>query len=200
MPIVGIFEDEFGLIPADPGRMIYIPNIPPAPPLPAIPSGTFQPPSQMIYLSILTPVYTNVISYGSGVTITATFTFNGYTMGASYAFSCGGHTNVVSVPSMFDKDMISWYDQDKTLKATPADPALLTIPLPLLMGNHVDNPHTNGDDIVVKLESGKTYVIRGAVCAEQSLIDDADKDMNEIFEGGAHCYYLDSDTEGFNAK
>ena len=200
MSIIGVFEDEYGLIPADPGRMIYVNNIPPATPLPAIPSGVFQPPSDPIYLSIATPVYTNQLSYGSGISVLCTYTFLGYTMSASFAFSCQGYTNVVSVPSMFDKQVISWYDRDKSVKSTPEDPSLMTIPLPLLAGNHTDNPHVEGDDIVVTLESGDVYVIRGPVCAERNKVDEADKILTDMLEDGAHCYYLNGDVDGYNNK
>jgi len=196
--IIGVFEDEYGLIPADPGRMIYVNNIPPSPPLPAIPSGTFQPPSNPIFLSIATPVYVNQISYNSGVSILATYTFLGYTMQATYAFQCGSTSSVVSVPSMFINEQISWYDKDKSVKSTPSNPALMEIPLPLLTGNHVDNPHIEGDDIVVKTESGKRFIIRGAACALDDEIDDAAKAIDDIFNSGAHCFYGRGDVDGYN--
>jgi len=154
----------------------------------------------MVFLSILTPVYVSKLSYGSGISIIATYTFKGYTMDASYVFSCGSHTNVTSVPNMFDKDIISWYDMDKSVKNTPKNPALMEIPLPLVIGNHSDNPHVDGTDIIVKLESGKTYVIRGPVCAEKSKVDEAEQQLVDILNDGPQCYYLDGDIDGYNNK
>lgn len=200
MSIIGIFEDMFGLIPADPGRMIFIPNIPPAPPFPAIPSGAFQPPAQMVFLSVITPVYINKLTYGSGISILCTYTFQGVSMKADYLFTCQGQVASSTVSNMFDKEVMKWYDQDMSPKNTPKNPALSEIPLPLVTGNHADNAHVEGDDIVCAMESGKKFIIRGAVCAEASKIDESYKAMTDMLENGAHCYYLNGDVDGYNNK
>lgn len=197
MSIIGIFEDDHGLIPADPGRMMFMNNIPPAPPLPAIPMGVFAPPTEQKFLSVVTPVYTQQLQYDK-ISIVATFTFNGYTMGVTYAFSCEGRSTVVSVPNLFDKSPISWKDKDGSIKNTPEMPALMKIPLPLLTGNHASNPHVAGDDIVVKLTDGKEYICRGAVVAEKNMIAEAEQLMVDMLSSQAQCFYLNQDAVGFN--
>ena len=190
-----LFEDEFGLL-ADPFRIIYVPNSPS--PTPMIPT-TPLPPGQLIYLSMGVP-YIQTVAYRSGITVTATITFGGYTIGAQYLFKCAGRTQTIAIPTIFPNRIISWYDNDGSVKGTPESnisDLSYSGRAPLLTGNDPRNPHIQGDNIVVLLTTGEEYTISNTTIARTNEYQHWKNEADDVMNSGAQCNFLDSDPDRF---